>query len=312
VLYSPADVKYWEDMPLIETRSLAKEGDVVANYYLFLKLQKSEDPVEIREANIALERAFRADFPQAVLAYAKREVDAEERYALTKRAASTSYPAAQLALGELHILGHGTQIDVERGLGLIRAAYDLKVPDSEVVLAELYASGIGAPRNPKEKPAALYMASAHENHPKAMLELHERHLYGYLVVRDQLEASRWMINTGLHDKEVLGRYLDSDGKARPQPSPDLDSFAKTLAVYGQAVIHKQPEALKHVAEWYEHGSVGRKSSVRAYAMATLVKDEEKITPEFIERLKSVLTPHELRTAEVLVTQWQKVGPDLTM
>ena len=143
-----------------------------------------------------------------------------------------------------------------------------------------------------------------------MLELHERYLSGFLVVRDQLEASRWLVNAGLHDKAVLGRYLDEDGKAKTQPSPDLDSFAKTLAVYGQAVIHKQPEAIKHVAEWYDHGSVGRKSPVRAYALASLITDKEKVSQEFVERLKASLTPHELRTAEVLVSQWQKVSPDL--
>jgi TPR repeat protein len=311
-LYSPADVKYWEDMPVIETRGLAKEGDVVANYYLFLKLKDSERPEEVQEANEALQNAFKAEFPQAVLAHAKRETDAEERYFWTKRAATTGYPAAQLALGELHILGHGTAIDLERGLGLVRASYDLKVPEAEVTLAELYASGVGTPRNPAEKPAALYMAAAHDNHPKAMLELHERYLYGYLAVRDQLEASRWLVNAGMHDKEVLGRYLDEEGKARPQPSPDLDRFAKTLAVYGQAIIKKQPEAIKNVAEWYEHGSVGRKSPVRAYALASLVKDNEGISPEFLERLKASLTPKELRTAETLVMQWQQVGPDLTM
>ncbi|HVK59400.1 MAG TPA: tetratricopeptide repeat protein, partial [Candidatus Kapabacteria bacterium] len=312
VLHSPTDVKYWEQMPLIETRGLAKDGDVIANYYLFLKLQKSEVMEEVREANIALTKAFKAELPQAILASAKRETDAEERFFWTKKAASTGYPAAQLALGELHILGHGTPVDLERGLGLVRAGYDLKVPDAEVVLAELYASGVGAPRSAAEKPAALYMAAAYDNHPKAMLELHERYLYGYLVVRDQLEASRWLMNVGLHDKELLGRFLDEDGKSRPQPSPDLDRFAKVLAVYGQAVVQKQPEAIKHVAEWYEHGSVGRKSPVRAYAFASLVKDKEKISPEYVEQLKSALTPLELRTAEQLASQWQKVGPDLTM
>ena len=50
--------------------------------------------------------------------------------------------------------------------------------------------------------------------------------------------------------------------------------------------------------------------MRAYALATLVKDKEKISPEFVDRLKAALTPQELRTAEILVTQWQKVGPDL--
>ncbi|HEX7860564.1 MAG TPA: tetratricopeptide repeat protein [Verrucomicrobiae bacterium] len=310
VLNSPADIRYWENMPVIETRALAKEGDVVANYYLFLKLRNSEKAEEIKEANTALQKAFKAELPQAILAYAKRETDAEERFHWTKKAATTGYPAAQLALGELHILGHGTPMDLERGLGLVRAAYDLKVPDSETVLAELYAAGIGAPRNTSEKPAALFMAAAHDNHPKAMLELHERYLFGYLVVRDQLEASRWILNAGIHNKEVLDRYLDDDGKSRTQPSADLDSFAKTLAVYGQALVHKQPEALKSVAEWYQHGSVGRKSAVRAYALASLVQDKEKISPQFVEQLKAALTPHELRTAELLVTQWAKVGPDL--
>ncbi|MGZ8920045.1 MAG: tetratricopeptide repeat protein [Limisphaerales bacterium] len=309
-LLSPADVKYWETMPIIEVRGHAKEGNIVANYYLYLKLRNSESAAELKEAVAALDRAFKAEFPQAQLAHANREWDADERFLWTQRAATTGYPAAQLALGELYILGYGTPINVERGLGLVRAAYDLKVPDSETVLAELYASGIGAPRSGSEKPAALYMAAAHDNHPKAMLELHERYLSGYLMVRDQLEASRWLVNAGLHDKAVLGRYVDEDGKARPQPSSDLDSFAKTLAVYGQAVIHKQPEAIKKVAEWYEHGSVGRKSPVRAYALATLVKDEEKISPQFLDRLKAALTPQELRTAELLMGQWQKVSPDL--
>jgi TPR repeat protein len=309
-LLAPSDIKYWENMPVIEMRSLAKDGDIVANYYLHLKLRGSESAEELKEADTALARAFKAEFPQAQLAHANRQLDAEERFQWTKKAASTGYPAAQLALGELYILGHGVPMDLERGLGLVRAAYDLKVPAAEVVLAELYASGIGTPRSANEKPAALFMAAAHDNQPKAMLELQERFLSGYLAVRDQLEASRWLLNASLHDKAVLSRYLDEDGKSRPQPSEELDRFAKTLAVYGQAVIHKQPEAVKHVAEWYEHGSVGRKSAVRAYAMATLVKDKEKIPEPFVDRLRAALTPIELRTAETLATQWQKVGPDL--
>jgi TPR repeat protein len=310
VLLNPADIRYWEAMPLIETRGLAKDGNIVANYYLYLKLRDSESLDELKEADAALARAFKSELPQAQLAHANRELDADERFFWTKKAAGTGYPAAQLALGELHILGHGTPMDLERGLGLVRAAYDLKVPAAEVVLAELYACGVGTPRSSAEKPAALFMAAAHDNQPKAMLELHERFLEGYLTVRDHLEASRWLLNAGLHDKVVLSRYLDDSGKARTQPTPDLDRFAKTLAVYGQALIHKQPDAIKNVAEWYEHGSVGRKSAVRAYALATLVKDEKKIAPEFVDRLKSALTPQELRTAEILVTQWQKVGPDL--
>jgi len=310
VLLAPADINYWEKMPLIEMRSLAKDGDIVANYYLYLKLRSSESALELKEADAALSRAFKAEFPQAQLAHANRQLDAEERFHWTKKSASTGFPAAQLALGELYILGHGTPLDLERGLGLVRAAYDLKVPGAEVVLAELYASGVGAPRNTSEKPAALFMAAAHDNQPKAMLELQERYLSGYLAVRDQLEASRWLLNASLHDKAVLSRYLDDEGKSRPQPSPELDRFAKTLAVYGQAVIHKQPDAVKHVAEWYEHGSVGRKSPVRAYAMATLVKDKEKIPNPFVDRLRAALTPLELRTAETLAVQWQKVGPDL--
>jgi TPR repeat protein len=309
-LLSPADIKYWENMPVIEMRSLAKEGDIVANYYLYVKLRNSESAEELKEGDVALARAFKAEFPHAQLAHANRQLDAEERFHWTKKAASTGYPAAQLALGELYILGHGIPMDLERGLGLVRAAYDLKVPEAEVVLAELYASGVGTPRSASEKPAALFMAAAHDNQPKAMLELQERYLSGYLSVRDQLEASRWLLNASLHDKAVLSRYLDEDGKSRPQPSAELDQFAKTLAVYGQAVIHKQAEAVKHVAEWYEHGSVGRKSPVRAYAMATLVKDKEKIPAPFVDRLRAALTPLELRTAETLAMQWQKVGPDL--
>ena len=310
VLLTPADISYWEKMPLIETRSLAKSGDVVANYYLFLKLRNSEAPNELAEAEAGLQRAFKAELPQAQLSYANRNTDAEDRFLWTKKAASTGFPAAQLALGELYILGHGIQMDLERGLGLVRAAYDLKVPEAEVILAELYASGIGSSRNATEKPAALFLSAARNNQPKAMLELHERFLAGFLVVRDQLEASRWLVNAGLHNKEFLARYLDEEGKSRPQPNADLDRFAKTLAVYGQAVIHKQAEAIKHVAEWYEHGSVGRKSSIRAYALTTLVNDKEKISPEMVKRLRASLTPQELKTAETLVSQWQKVSPDL--
>lgn len=309
MLLKESDIHYWETLPMIELRALATTRDVIANYYLYLKLRDSEAANAQADADAALDIAFKAGFPQAQLAHAKRLTDAEERFHWTKTSASTGYPAAQLALGELHIMGHGAQMDLDRGLALVRGAYDLRVPEAEVTLAELYASGIGEPRTLAEKPEALFLSAARNDQPAAMIELHHRFLSGFGVVRDQLEASRWLVNAGLHDKAALEKYLDPTGKSRPQPSSDLDQFAKTLAVYSQAVIHKQPDAINHVAEWYQTGSIGRKSPIRAYALFSLA-GSSKAPANALDRVKSALTPHELRTAETLVTQWQQIRPDL--
>jgi TPR repeat protein len=257
-----------------------------------------------------LERAFKAGLPQAELDHANRLSDAEERFHWTKKAAGTGYPAAQLALGKLHVMGHGTAIDMERGLSLARASYDLKVPEAEAVLAELYASGIGDPRSIRERPENLFVMAARNNQPTAMLELHHRYLEGYGVTRDQLEACRWLVNVGLHDKNALSKYLDEAGLATPQSSVELDRFAKTLAVYAQAIIHKQPDAITHVADWYATGSIGRKSSLRAYALLSLAGNSPKVTPDSLEKAKSALTPQQLKTAELLASQWQRIQPDL--
>lgn len=310
LLMTEADVRYWETMPLAEIRSLAANGDVIANYYVFLKLRNSDKPGAITEADAGLEFAFKAGLPQAELDHASRESDAEERFHWTRKSAGTGYPAAQLALGKLHIMGHGTPTDTERGLSLVRASYDLKVPEAESVLAELYASGIGEARGVSERPENLFFSGARNNQPAAMLELHHRYLEGYGVTRDQLEACRWLVNVGLHDKTALTKYLDDSGKAVPQTAVDLDRFAKTLAVYAQAVIYKQPEAITHVADWYATGSIGRKSTLRAYALLSLASDSGKVTPDALNKVRSNLTPQQLRTAEILTTQWQKIQPDL--
>jgi TPR repeat protein len=310
LLMTPADIRYWETMPLPEIRSMAATGDVVANYYVFLKLRNSDKPGSVTEADAALAFAVKAGLPQAELAHANRETDAEERFHWTKKAAGTGYPEAQLALGKLHILGHGTSTDTERGLSLVRASYDLKVPEAEAVLAELYASGIGDARSIPERPENLFFAAARNNQSAAMLELHNRYLEGYGVARDQLEACRWLVNVGLHDKTVLTKYLDESGIAVAQASVELDRFAKTLAVYAQAIIYKQPEAIKHVAEWYSTGSIGRKSSLRAYALLSLASNSGKVTPDALQKVRSALTPQQLKTAEILTTQWQRIQPDL--
>jgi TPR repeat protein len=186
----------------------------------------------------------------------------------------------------------------------------LKVPEAEAVLAELYASGIGDPRSITERPENLFVTAARNNQPAAMLELHHRYLEGYAVARDQLEACRWLVNVGLHDKSVLSKYLDESGKSIPQPSAELDRFAKTLAVYAQAIIFKQPEAITHVADWYATGSIGRKSSLRAYALLSLASTSGKVTPDALQKVRSGLTPQQLKTAEILATQWQRIQPDL--
>jgi TPR repeat protein len=310
LLMTPADIRYWETMPLAEIRSLAANGDAVANYYVFLKLRNSDKPGAVTEADAGLQFAFKAGLPQAELDHANRESDAEERFHWTRKAAGTGYPAAQLALGKLHVMGHGTPADTERGLSLVRASYDLKVPEAEAVLAELYASGIGEPRSASERPENLFFSAARNNQPAAMLELHNRYLEGYAVTRDQLEACRWLVNVGLHDKTALTKYLNESGTAVPQTSPDLDRFAKTLAVYAQAVIYKQPEAITHVADWYATGSIGRKSSLRAYALLSLASDSGKVTPDDLDKVRSNLTPQQLKTAEILAAQWQKIQPDL--
>ena len=309
-LHSASDIRYWETMPISEIRGLAAGGDVIANYYVFLKLRDSDKPDVAREANAALLRAVEAEFPPAELAYANRLAAADERFHYTKKAADTGFPAAKLALGKLYIIGYGTPIELELGLSLVRGAYDVRVPEAEPVLAELYASGLGQPRSINERPEKLFLTAARNNQPAAMWELHQRYLHGYAVVRDHLEASRWLVNVGLHDKSALENYLDDLGQARTQPTADMDRFAKTLAVYAQAVIHKQPEAINRVAEWYETGSVGRKSSVRAYALLSLAAPSQKIEPATIERARAALTPKELKTAELLVSQWQRIQPDL--
>ena len=310
VLAKPTDVQYWETLPIVELKSLAKSKDVVANYYLFLRLKDSATPRDAALADAALAFAFEAAFPPAQLEHAKRESDAEERFHWTKTAASTGYPPAQLALGELHIMGHGTVMDLERGLTLVRSSYDLRVPAAETTLAELYACGIGEPRTPAEKPAALFLNAARNDQLPAMMELHHRFLTGFGTVRDQLEASRWLVNAGLHDKTLLDQYIDDTGRARPQPSADLDQFAKTFAVYSHAVIRKQPDAMNYVAEWYERGSVGRKSPIRAYALFSLAHQEGKAPTNALDRVKASLTPSELRAAETLAAQWKRISPDL--
>ncbi len=310
LLLADADIRYWETMPLPELRSMAASGDVVANYYIFLKIRNSDSSNLQKEAVSGLEYAFKAGFPQAELAYANRISDAEERFHWTKKAASTGYPAAQLDLGKLYVLGHGTPMDMERGLSLVRASYDLKVPEAEAVLGELYASGVGDPRNLQERAENLLIAAARNNQRSAMLELHYRYLEGYGVTRDHLEACRWLVNVGIHDKSALSKYLDESGKSIAQPTTDLDRFAKTLAVYAQAIILKQPEAITHVADWYATGSIGRKSSLRAYALLSLASESPKVTPETLQKAKAALTPQQLKTAEILASQWQRIQPDL--
>jgi TPR repeat protein len=159
--------------------------------------------------------------------------------------------------GEYHyalcfLLGNGVEKDEPRGLELMRQAADRKHRGAMVKLSELYARGIGVPRNDQDTPFQLLLLPARLNFEPACSELSTRYRLELGTERDLVSAARWYCQSAILsgfpqrlDKEIWG--------VPPEQPRQTELFSAALSLFLKAVRHKDSDAMLHIGRMYATG-----------------------------------------------------------
>ncbi len=131
-----------------------------------------------------------------------------------RRSAAQGWAGGQYYLGLMYLKGEVVAQDEVRGLELIRAAADQDHDYALRELADLYARGVGEPRNEAERPVALLERIG------AWRELMPRYSQGLGTAPDAIMIAR------AHSKLVLGgkRALDGRSYYSPEDLNDMIEF----------------------------------------------------------------------------------------
>ena len=125
-----------------------------------------------------------------------------------RRAADQNWADGQYRLASCYLEGLGVELDEERGLELMRAAADKGHATALTELVELYAQGIGEPRNPDDEPMRL-LERAIQIKEEGTYGVYNRpydHLifrleHGIGTTRDLVAAAEWYCRAA-----VVGAY----------------------------------------------------------------------------------------------------------
>jgi len=156
-----------------------------------------------------------------------------------KLAAAQGEPGGQYYLGLCLLEGAGVEWNDEEALLLIRKAAAREHGRAMVKLAELYARGIGAPRNPQEAPVELLRRAGGAGSKDACEELVFRYSYGLGAPYDLVTAAEWYCRGALAGD---WRYTIED-KLAPGPQPHaLASFRSSTERYWLSACRPNDES----------------------------------------------------------------------
>jgi uncharacterized protein len=202
----------------------------------------------------------------------------------------------QYALALELLKGTHAEVDEERALELFRAAANRGHADARFKLAELYASGIGEPRNADESPMNLYLGLAQRGNRDASAALAQRYLQGLGTERDLLQAARWAWRVGRSE------FLDSEGEALSTVQPEYSEFAVFLSVYTKAQKGDSRSMLK-VGRAFLEGHGGK--PVTTTALFWLIQAERAGVKEavpLVAQAKEKLTVEELKAVDAALRE----------
>jgi TPR repeat protein len=114
-----------------------------------------------------------------------------EAFRWHRLSANQNWAGGEYCLGLLYLDGHGVEKNEERSLEMIRAAADQGHTQAITKLAELYAEGIGEPRNQQDQPTQLLKRA------RAWSELIFRYEYALGTERDLVSAARYSYQVAL-------------------------------------------------------------------------------------------------------------------
>lgn len=248
-----------------------------------------------------------------------------------QRAADQKLADGQYYLGLCYLEGKGVEKDEEHGLELIRNAADQGHSRSVSELAELYARGVGEPRNSQDEPMQLLRRVAATKSDDeywffrakgAYNEIIFRFQYGLGTQRDLIAAAHWycraalagMEGYSLGDKVEVGHALkrplavysgSSDRSWVLIRSPDAgkfsDEFLRVLCLYLQAAELKKPTASLQIAELYAAGRDVPKNPAKAWLWFTIAAQNGSADAHArIVEIESRMTSDELKEARQLL------------
>jgi TPR repeat protein len=185
-----------------------------------------------------------------------------------KKEAAEGNPQAQLWLSTFYLDNSELEVDESKALELVRKAADGGYVPAKTELAEMYASGLGEPRNPGESPVALCLEAAKMGDGDAMLNLTERYIVGYGVERDYLEGARWIGRALGRNGNAVRQFLDPSGAPIFYLQAEQKSFAEFLALYIKARQGEDAEAMLKVGKAFLRGENGKPNPLTAFFWLT--------------------------------------------
>jgi TPR repeat protein len=213
-----------------------------------------------------------------------------------RQSADQGWAGGQYHLGLCYLAGDGVEQDEDRGLELVRMAADQRQVNAEFDLADLYAQGIGVPRNDEDRPIALLKRVVQSKRPDDYSEIEEA--YGSLVFRfdcgvgterDVYAAVEWYCRAALAgvdgytliDKvQTVPRMRRSHEVCRGEPEarlllrawPECKNDEHLLAAvceYLKAVTCADHAGLVKIGQKYVDGQGVPKSEVKAWLWFSL-------------------------------------------
>jgi len=286
------DKSDWWDKPTEELRRLAAEKNPYAIMALANKLY-GEDESESKKLRL---QAIDLGFPQAMLWLAEdSETPEAQATALTARAAEMGFPRAELRLAVIAFDG-GFRPDYDKALRLLRKAADGGYSDAMVDLAQVYATGIGEPRNDADKPIALLRAAARIGNLDAAQELEKRFRLGTGTEIDLLVSAYYYYRVRLVRPEQNGGF---NRKFELSRNPNKDAIELLQTLFENAFTRRDNAALLELAKLHQTGTHGKPNLPRACAILTVAN-----SPEAAAKAK-LLNPEDQKAMDRDL-QWMKV------
>jgi TPR repeat protein len=277
-LWDRKSLQAWYAKSEAQLRSESAAGNANAMWVLSNKLhdRKSYDQAAEWRA-----KAIEAGCVPAITESAGqlRYTDIPSAFKTLERMSATGYPWAKVKLADILIAGamdksfHYIKPDASRAIDLLQQAADERSGDAFLRLAQLYACGVGEPRNDGERPAALFLKAANAGFEDAMLEMAQRSRIGFGVEKDFLAAAGWATRARFQRLRVMiaGHVPEPDEWIGAGHGDEEKALRRLSLLFADALEKHSPEALTKLAALHAFGELGKKNLPRAAALYAIAQ-----------------------------------------
>jgi TPR repeat protein len=268
----------WQAKPESVLRAEAAQGGANAMWMLAVKLYNEHGGKEAQEWR---DKAAKAGSVQAITEIAVQSLHTDIRQSVKtlEQMAATGYPPAKFDLADT-LIGGGidqkfqyVEADIARAVELLQQAADERSVDAWLRLAQLYACGVGEPRNDGERPAALWLKCANAGRTEAMLEMAQRYRFGFGVDKDFLAATGWGARENFQTvRQILGGHFPEPADwVGPRRGPDEETLQKITMLFANGLLRNSRASLETLAQMHIAGENGKPNLPRAVALLTFAE-----------------------------------------